>query len=101
VVNNIKTKYPSARSIDLLSIIRGPANKACDPNPNAAESTKIPAGLDDAIAKVALANPGLVQAGPKIEATACSDFTGVGPHLTSAGNMKMAALYAAYYAKLP
>ena len=101
VVANIKTKYPSVRTIDLLSIVRGPANAACDPNPNATESTQIPAGLDAAMAAVAARNPGFVSVGPKVEATACSDFTGVGPHLTSAGNMKMAQKYSAYYAKSP
>jgi hypothetical protein len=99
-VKNLKAKYADLRSIDLLTIVRGPGNQACGTQ-GYAESTKVPANLDAAIAEVASQFPGLVHVGPVIEATACSDFTGGGPHLTADGDKKLAGLYGAYYAKLP
>jgi hypothetical protein len=98
-VNNIKSHYPNVKSIELMTIIRGPGNVACG-NPNVyAESTHIPAPLDEALVQVAAKFPGLVSVAPKFEASACSDFEGTGPHLTAAGDAKIAKLIGAHYAK--
>jgi hypothetical protein len=98
-VNNIKAHNPNVKSIELMTIIRGPGNAACgDPNVYA-ESTHIPATLDQALLQVAAKFPGLVSVAPKFEASACSDFEGTGPHLTAAGDTKIGKLIGAYYAK--
>ena len=90
-VDAIKTHYPGVRRIDLMTIIRGPGNMACG-DPNAyAESTHIPAALDAALAQVASGSPDLVHVAPQFAVDACTDFEGTGPHLTSAGNTKLAA----------
>jgi len=100
-VNTIKLKYPAVRRIELMTIVRGPQNRSCgDPNVYA-ENTHIPVALDNALAKVAETSPELVKVAPKFEVSACSDFTGVGPHLTVAGNAKMAGVISAHYAQQP
>lgn len=97
-VDATKTHYPNLRRIDLMTIIRGPNNMACgDPN-TYAESTHIPAALDAALVQVAAASPALVHVAPQFAVDACSDFDGVGPHLTTAGNTKLAAKIAAAFA---
>ena len=97
-INNFKTNYPMVRRIDLLTVIRGPANMLCPTPPAAGETIQMPAALDAAFVSVAAQFPGLVFVGPKVEATSCADFNGGGPHLTTAGNMKAASTYAAYFA---
>jgi hypothetical protein len=99
-VTNIQSKYAGVRRIDLMTIIRGPANAACgDPNVYA-ENTHIPAALDAAIAAVAAGSPTLVHAAPQFAVDACSDFEGTGPHLTAAGNAKLATKIAASFAAI-
>ncbi len=94
-VDTIESKYPDVRRIDLMTIIRGPENAPCG-DPNAyAESTHIPPALDAAIAELAAASPSLVHVAPPFAVDACSDFSGTGPHLTSAGNAKLATRIAA------
>jgi hypothetical protein len=79
-VTNIQSKYAGVRRIDLMTIIRGPANAACgDPNVYA-ENTHIPAALDAALAAVAAGSPTLVHVAPQFAVDACSDFEGTGPH---------------------
>jgi hypothetical protein len=96
-VTNIQSKYAGVRRIDLMTIIRGPANAACgDPNVYA-ESTHIPAALDAALAAVAASSPNLVHVAPQFAVDVCSDFQGTGPHLTDAGNTKLAAKIAASF----
>ncbi len=100
-VDAIQAKYAGVRRIDLMTIIRGPDNQACG-DPNAyAESTHIPAPLDAALAQVAAASPTLVHVAPQFAVDDCSDFEGVGPHLTAAGNAKLAAEIAASFAGQP
>jgi hypothetical protein len=99
-VTNIQSKYAGVRRIDLMTIIRGPANAACgDPNVYA-ENTHIPAALDAALAAVAAGSPTLVHVAPQFAVDACSDFEGTGPHLTDAGNTKLAAKIAASFAAI-
>ena len=56
----------------------------------AAESTKLAVALDEAIVNVSPSFPGWVHAGIKIEASARSEFLGGGPHLTNAGDTRIA-----------
>jgi hypothetical protein len=97
-IHNFQTNYPNVRRIDLLTIIRGPNNMLCPTPPAAGETIQMPAALDAALAAVAGRFPGLVDVGPKFEATSCADFSGGGPHLTTAGNTKAAATISAYFA---
>jgi hypothetical protein len=100
-VAGIQAKYTGIRRIDLMTIIRGPNNMACgDPN-TYTENTHIPAALDAALQTVAQGAPNLVHAAPGFAVDACSDYTGVGPHLTAAGNAKLAAKIAAAFASAP
>ena len=95
-VQSTRAKYPNLRRLDLMTIVRGPANASCgDPNVYA-ENTHIPAALDAALAQVAAATPSLVRVAPAFAVDACSDFTGVGPHLTAAGNAKLSAKIASW-----
>jgi hypothetical protein len=95
-VQSLRAKYPKVRRIELMTIIRGPANAACgDPNVYA-ENTHIPAALDAALTQVAAASPSLVQVAPPFAVDACSDFEGTGPHLTMAGNAKLASKIAVW-----
>ena len=93
VVQVIHTKYPSARRIELLTMLRGPKNQTCgDPK------TVVAPEVDQAIAKVSAANPTLVHAAPKFEVASCDVFTKGGPHYTPAGMAAVAKVYAAHYA---
>ena len=100
-VDTISAKYPELERIELMSIIRGPQNQSCgDPNVYA-ENTHIPEPLDQAFLAIAARSPELVVVAPQFAVDACSDYQGVGPHLTAAGNSKIAAKVAAHYAANP
>jgi hypothetical protein len=100
-VTSIKSKYPGVARIELMTIVRGPGNAACgDPNVYA-ENTHIPAALDAALAKVAAGSPALVHVAPQFSVDSCADFKGTGPHLTDAGNAKLAAKIATAFASVP
>ncbi len=94
-VDNIKTKYPSAKRIELMSFIRAPGNNACSQAP-APRSTITPA-QDDAMAISAAANPGLVFVAPKFEAKTCAEFSSNPPHPSPAGVTAWVKLMADYY----
>lgn len=97
-VSTFKAKYPNLRRIDMVTQIRGPNNMNCPTPPIAGEPIAVPAIQDAAMDEVAAAFPGFVFVGPKVEAKACSDFVGGGPHLTAAGNMANVGPLAAYFA---
>lgn len=95
-VNTVRSKVPSARAIELLTIVRGPGNTACG-GPNAAESTRVPSYADTAAAEIAAASGGLVRIAPPFEAPTCDLFQQDSPHLTATGNATVARLIAAHY----
>jgi hypothetical protein len=96
-VANLRAKYPALKRVDLMTVIRGPGNMACG-TPAAGETIVMPPELDAALAAVAAENPGFVFVTPKFEAPNCAAFSGGGPHLTTAGDMTMAATISAYFA---
>jgi hypothetical protein len=57
--------------------------------------------VDDAIAQVVAAYPGLVTASPKFFAPSCDVFTMGGPHFTDAGKPIIAKVYGDYYSTEP
>jgi len=99
-VNNFKAKWPSVRRIDLVTQIRGPNNMNCPTPPTAGETIAVPPEQDAALADVAAAFPGFVFVAPKVEAHACSEFQGGGPHLTTAGNMANMPVLANYFVQM-
>jgi hypothetical protein len=103
IVNNIKAKYPVAKRVELMTLIRAPGNggTACSSQANNEQS--IPPAEDDAIAAVA-SDPtfaGLVVALPPAYVTSCSDFIADAPQYTAAGATDIAGVYGAYYAAHP
>jgi hypothetical protein len=88
VVGVIRQKYPGVRRIDLLTMLRGPANHTCGN-----DMTVVHPFVDEAVAAVAASFPGLVFAGPKVETSSCDVFTKGGPHFTGAGMAAAARLY--------
>lgn len=96
-VNTFKSKYPNLRRIDLVTQIRGPNNMNCPTPPTPGEPIAVPAIQDAAMDEVAAAFPGFVFVGPKVQAQACADFVGGGPHLTAAGNAANVGAFSAYF----
>ena len=96
-VNNFKAKWPSLKRVDLVTQIRGPHNMLCPTAPTAGETIAVPPEQDAGLADVATAFPGFVFVGPKVEAHACSEFQGGGPHLTAAGNMANVSVLSDYF----
>jgi hypothetical protein len=105
LVATIQLKYPSVKRIDLMSQIRCPMNKMCNPNANYGPGANmsaprqdcyIPEYQDAAYAQVAAEMPNLVGLGPKTEATACRQPVD-GTHLSDASNTQAAKDVAAYY----
>jgi hypothetical protein len=104
-----KGKYPSLKWIDLMTLIRCPGNKMCNPNadygPGAnpvagRQDCYIPPFEDEAIAQVAAAHPDYVGVGPKVEANHCR-MPIDGAHLNDDTNQQAAKDVAAYYMKNP
>jgi hypothetical protein len=97
-VDTIKSKYSRLKRLDLLTMSRGPSDQQCFSSAN----TVVASYVDDAIAKVVTAYPGLVVASPKFYVTNCSDFDSTNPpHLSTAGKTNMAKVYGDYYSKEP
>jgi hypothetical protein len=96
-VTTLQGKYPGLKRIDLMTVVRSPANQPCPAPPAAGEYVAMPRELDDALAAVASRFPGQVFVGPKVEAPSCAAFQGGGPHLTPAGNAEIAKAIAAYF----
>jgi hypothetical protein len=94
VMTNIKTKYPSAQRIELLSFARGPGNMMCG---TAAASTTS-AAQDMAMQAVADRSAGMVKVGPKYFVPTCAAFaTANNTNLTTAGAMAIAQMLSAVY----
>jgi hypothetical protein len=92
-VDVIRAKYPHARRIDLLTMIRAPGNVSCG-NP----MSVVPPFVDEAVAAVAARRPELVRAGPRFEAPSCAAFKNGGPHFTPEGAAAMARVIGDHYA---
>jgi hypothetical protein len=93
--NNLHTKYPSAKRIELGTFVRAPGNMPC-PQAPPPRSTISPAE-DQAIAMVVQTNPALFAVAPPLEAKSCSDFTTNPPHPTPMGAANWAQEAAQYY----
>ena len=92
-VATIRAKFPEARRIELLSMVRAPKNVSCGDPKSAVEPM-----VDSAIAAVAAGSDGVVQAGPKFEVADCSAFTKGGPHFSEEGGKAVAKLVSVHYA---
>lgn len=91
---NIKSKYPSVKRIDLLSMVRGPDNKMC----GTAVATQVSAEQDMAMKAVADASAGMIKVGPEYFAPSCAAFaTTNNTNLTPAGAMAVGQMVAASY----
>ena len=86
-IKTIRAKRPSAKRIDLMTIIRSPQNGWCHTttpplrpplgpgtdHEATLQDSHVPDYVDAAFAKVAAANPDLVSIAPKFEAHACAE----------------------------
>jgi len=103
IVNNIRTRYPTVKRIELTTLVRAPGNSATACSTKANNEQSMPATEDQAITAVA-ADPafaGLVFALPPFYVTSCSDFNADAPQYTTAGAANIAKVYGAYYAAHP
>ena len=101
VLTNIKTMYPTAKEIDLLTMGRAPGNMLCPNNSDA--DTVVGAYFDDAIQAISDASNGLVKVGPKYYVPDCNNsyiFANDTDYTTTAANA-LAIQNAAYYAAHP
>jgi hypothetical protein len=108
-IETIRAKRPSAKRIDLMTIIRSPQNGWCHTttpplrpplgpgtdHDATLQDSHVPDYVDAAFAKVAAAYPDLVSVAPRFEAHACADHID-GIHLGS-GNAAVAKDIAAYF----
>ena len=97
VVNNIKTKYPSVKRIDLITYGRAPGNMECV-GANRPTYSYIKAVQDTAAAMLPAMFPGFVFVAPKWEHKSCSDF-GLCPHVSDAANATLAKTIGEYFLK--
>jgi len=105
----IRAKRPSARRIDIMTIVRCPGNGWCHSDkpplgPDTDHDAKkqdchVPEYVDSALAKVAAKHPDLVSITPKFEATSCPVRID-GIHLHEQNGPAGAAI-AAYYRSIP
>jgi hypothetical protein len=94
VMANIKTKFPSAKQIDLLTMARGPGNTMC----GTAVATQISPAQDQAMKAVADGSAGMIKVGPQYFVPTCAAFaTTNNTNLTSAGATAVAQMLAAVY----
>jgi hypothetical protein len=91
-VETLQKKYPHARRIELLSMVRAPGNTSCG-----SEKGIVNPIIDESILATSRRHPGLVAAGPRFEATSCADLEKGGPHFSEAGRMVVAKLIADHY----
>ncbi len=94
-VENIKTKYPSARRIELLTEVRAPNNQPCPGN--SSRNIVIAPEIDAAIQSVADKSGGLVQVGPKYYVPDCSLFMTNITTLVDGGGARVAPQLVDYY----
>jgi hypothetical protein len=95
VIDNIKTKYPSVKRIDLITYGRAPGNVECV-GANRSSYSYIKAAQDDAAAMLPAMFPGFVFVAPKWEHKACSDF-GLCPHVSAEANAVLAKTIGEYF----
>jgi len=108
-LTTIRAKRPSAKRIDIMTIIRCPKNGWCHSDkpplgPNTDHDSKkqdchVPPYVDSALAKVAANHPDLVSVTPKFEAVSCAERID-GIHLHEQNGLA-AAFIAAYYKAMP
>jgi hypothetical protein len=98
VIENVKTKYPGVKRIDLLAMTRAPNNMPCVASNR---ESIVETWVDTAMAMVAANYPGLVTVSPKFYAPSCDDFLSGGPHFTDAGKPIIAKVYGDYYSTEP
>jgi hypothetical protein len=101
VLTNIKTTYPTAKEIDLLTMGRAPGNMMCANNSDA--DTVVGAYFDDAIQALSDSSNGLIKVGPKYYVPDCNNsyiFANDTDYTTTAANA-IAIQNAAYYATHP
>jgi hypothetical protein len=101
VISNIKTKYPSVKEIDIVTMGRAPNNMLC-PNNNDADTVIAPYE-DAAFDAVAAASNGMVVVGPKYYVPDCENsyiFANDTDYTTSASNY-IATEMATYYVAHP
>jgi hypothetical protein len=98
IVNNIKTKFPSVRRIDLGPQTCAPHNMNC-PGVTGGTETVLSPSVFEAVNAMPAKFPGLVYALPEFDIPMCSDFGGNGsaPQYTAAGAMDVAKMFAAYF----
>ena len=96
VVSAIRAHFPSAREIDLLTMLRAPGNASCG---NA--MSVVQPFVDEAVRAVAARFPELVRVGPKLEAPSCDLFKDGGPHFTDWGRSVVAEHVGEYFAREP
>ncbi|HEY0710851.1 MAG TPA: hypothetical protein VGG33_28865 [Polyangia bacterium] len=94
-VNNIKTKYPTVKRIDLMTYGRAPGNMECR-GANRPSYSWIKPVQDEAAQMIAAMYPGFVFVCPKWEHKSCSDFE-LCPHVTAAANMTLARTIGEYF----
>jgi hypothetical protein len=109
-IANIKAKFPSVKRVDLMTMIRCPMNKQCNPNQmygiadsdtNAQhQDCQVPQYADDAIAQVIADDPGFVALGPQFEMTMCNPSHD-GAHMTGTDNGIAAQKIADFYKARP
>jgi hypothetical protein len=95
VLNNVRTKYPSVRRVDVMTYTRAPGNVECTGAERSAYSHIKPA-QDEAIARLTETYPGFVFAAPKWEVQSCSDF-GLCPHLKGPANAAISRTIGEYF----
>jgi hypothetical protein len=98
VIENLKTKFPGVKRIDLLAMTRGPGNMPCV---TGNRMDVVETWVDTAMSQVAAAYPGLVTVSPSFFAPNCDVFQDGGPHFTDAGKPIIAKLYGDYYSTEP
>ena len=95
VLANIRAKYPTVRHLDVMTYTRAPGNEECVGANRSADSYIKPA-QDEAIARFAAMNPGVVFPAPKWEVKSCADF-GLCPHLTGPANAVISKTIGTYF----
>jgi len=95
VINNIKTKYPTVKHVDVMTYTRGPGNKECV-GANRSNDSYIKPAQDEAITMLAAMFPDFVFPAPRWEVQSCSDFT-LCPHLTGGANALISKTIGGYF----
>ncbi|HEY2899718.1 MAG TPA: hypothetical protein VGL59_04005, partial [Polyangia bacterium] len=98
-VANIKTKYPSVRQIELLTLVRAPNNQPCPGNTS--RNIAIAPEIDAAIQSVTDKSGGLVKVGPKYYVPDCKLFLMNITTLTDNGGALVAPQLIDYYKANP